>query len=196
MEVRYFDLLPESGMEYRLLLTRTQLQWSLSIQETHVAMSTLLSIWPRQVLTQPVVESIKSYLDISADPAAFIQGAIPQLIENTKEEIFEKIVDVLRQTTDICWEKVKGISCITCPSKPEGTMFVVVKLDLSYLHGIKHDMDFCCKLAKEELVVLLPGCVMGYKNWLRITFAIEPSSLEDGIDRLKSCFQIRSAGAA
>ncbi|XP_052136454.1 nicotianamine aminotransferase 1-like [Oryza glaberrima] len=133
-----------------------------------------------------VVESIQSYLDISADPATFIQGAIPQLIENTKEEFFEKTVDVLRQTADICWEKLKGISCITCPSKPEGSMFVMVKLDLSCLQGIKDDMDFCCQLAKEELVILLPGCAVGYKNWLRITFAIEPSSLEDGIDRLKS----------
>ncbi|KAL5204621.1 hypothetical protein ABZP36_009492 [Zizania latifolia] len=133
-----------------------------------------------------VVESIKSYLDISCDPATFIQGAIPQLIENTKEEFFEKTVDVLRQTADICWEKLKGISCITCPSKPEGSMFVMVKLDLSCLQGIKDDMDFCCKLANEELVVILPGCAVGYKNWLRITFALEPSSLEDGLDRLKS----------
>uniref|UniRef100_A0A0D9XT23 Aminotransferase class I/classII large domain-containing protein n=1 Tax=Leersia perrieri TaxID=77586 RepID=A0A0D9XT23_9ORYZ len=133
-----------------------------------------------------VVESIKSYLDISCDPATFVQGAIPQLLENTKGEFFEKTIDVLRQTADICWEKLKGISCITCPSKPEGSMFVMAKLDLSCLQGIKDDMDFCCQLAKEELVVILPGCALGYKNWLRITFAIEPSSLEDGIERLKS----------
>ncbi|GJN04633.1 hypothetical protein PR202_ga22197 [Eleusine coracana subsp. coracana] len=69
-----------------------------------------------------VVDSIKSYLDISSDPPTFIQMK----------------------------------------------------------------MDFCCRLAKEELVVVLPGCAVGYKNWLRITFAIAPSSLEDGLDRLKS----------
>ncbi len=34
---------------------------------------------------------------------------------------------------------------------------VQVKLDLSCLQGIKDDMDFCCQLAKEELVILLPG---------------------------------------
>ncbi|KAL6654103.1 hypothetical protein ACP70R_007568 [Stipagrostis hirtigluma subsp. patula] len=133
-----------------------------------------------------VVDSIKSYLDISTDPATFIQGAIPQLIENTKEQFFDKTVEVLRQTADICWEKLKEISCITCPSKPESSMFVMVKLDLSSLQDIEDDMDFCCRLAKEELVVVLPGCAVGYKNWLRITFAIEPSSLNDGLDRLKS----------
>ena len=54
------------------------------------------------------------------------QGAIPELLENTKQEFFDKTVDILRQTADICWEKLKGISGITCPSKPEGSMFVMV----------------------------------------------------------------------
>ncbi|KAK3120316.1 hypothetical protein QOZ80_9AG0685660 [Eleusine coracana subsp. coracana] len=133
-----------------------------------------------------VVDSIKSYLDISSDPPTFVQGAIPQILENTKQEFFDKTINILRKTADICWEKLKDIKCITCPSKPEGSLFVMVKLDLSCLQNIKDDMDFCCRLAKEELVVVLPGCAVGHKNWLRITFAIAPSSLEDGLDRLKS----------
>lgn len=37
-------------------------------------------------------------------------------------------------------------------------MFVLqVKLDLSCLDGICDDMDFCCRLAKEESVIVLPG---------------------------------------
>ncbi|EES09941.1 hypothetical protein BDA96_05G166000 [Sorghum bicolor] len=133
-----------------------------------------------------VVGSIKSYLDISADPPTFVQGAIPNLLENTKEEFFQKTIKILKESADICWEKLKDINAITCPSKPEGSMFVMVKLDVSCLSDIKDDMDFCCRLAKEELVVVLPGCAVGYKDWLRITFAIDPSSLEDGLDRLKS----------
>lgn len=40
------------------------------------------------------------------------------------------------------------------------------------------------------LEVIYPGCAVGYKNWLRITIAVAPSSLEDGLDRLK-CFCAR-----
>jgi aspartate/methionine/tyrosine aminotransferase len=54
------------------------------------------------------------------------QGAIPQLLENTKQEFFGKTVNILQQTADICWEKLKDINCITCPSKPEGSLFVMV----------------------------------------------------------------------
>lgn len=137
-----------------------------------------------------IVESIESFLNISTDPATFIQGAIPHILENTKDDFFDKIIDILRQTSDICYKKLKEIDCITCPHKPEGSMFVMVKLDLSYLEGITDCVDFCCKLAKEESVILLPGTAVGLKNWLRITFAIDPSSLEVALDRLK-CFCLR-----
>jgi len=32
-----------------------------------------------------------------------------------------------------------------------------VKLNLYLLEGIHDDIDFCCKLAKEESVILCPG---------------------------------------
>ncbi|GLU06380.1 hypothetical protein SLE2022_234200 [Rubroshorea leprosula] len=64
-------------------------------------------------------------------------------------------------------------------------MFIIVKLNLSMLEGIKDDLEFCLKLAREESVIVLPGLVVGMKNWLRITFAIEPSSLDDGLVRIK-----------
>ncbi|PKI51336.1 hypothetical protein CRG98_028283 [Punica granatum] len=54
------------------------------------------------------------------------------------------------------------------------------------LDGIEDDLDFSLKLAKEESVIVLPGIAVGMKNWLRVTFAIEPASLEDGMERIKT----------
>ncbi|KAJ6683374.1 hypothetical protein OIU85_007095 [Salix viminalis] len=136
-----------------------------------------------------VVESIKGCLNISSDPVTFIQGAIPQIIDNTTEDFFVKINNILREAADICYKKIQDIPCITLPHKPEGSMFVMVKLNLSSLEGIDDDMDFCHKLAKEESVMLLPGTAVGMKNFLRITFAIEPSVLEIGLERLKAFYE-------
>ncbi|CAM8996746.1 unnamed protein product [Rhodiola kirilowii] len=69
--------------------------------------------------------------------------------------------------------------------KPEGSMFVMVKLDTSKLEDIADDMDFALKLAKEESVIILPGMAVGMKNWLRITFAIDPPLLKEGLGRMK-----------
>ncbi|XP_022748926.1 probable aminotransferase TAT2 [Durio zibethinus] len=136
-----------------------------------------------------IIESIKGFLNISSDPATFIQAAVPQILENTKEDFFSKIICMLREAADICYTRVEEMPCITCPKKPEGSMSVMVKLNLSMLEDINDDMEFCLKLAKEESVIVLPGIAVGLKNWLRITFAVEPSSLEEGLARIKAFCQ-------
>lgn len=142
---------------------------------------------PKGILKETkIVDCIKNCLNVTTDTATFIQGAVPQIIANTREDFFNKTIEILKQTADICYERLKEIDCITCPSKPEGSMFVMVKMNLSLLEDILDDVDFCCKLAKEESVVILPGSAVGWTNWLRITFAIDPSSLEEGLQRLRS----------
>ncbi|KAL2523556.1 putative aminotransferase TAT2 [Abeliophyllum distichum] len=131
------------------------------------------------------VERLKKYCDICGGPATFIQGAVPTIIEQTHEAFFRKTINMLRQTSDICFEKIKEIPCLSCPYKPEGSMAVMVKLNLCLLKDISDDIDFCFKLAKEESVIILPGLAVGLKNWIRITFAVEPSSLEEGLERAK-----------
>ncbi|KAL5730467.1 zinc-finger protein [Ranunculus cassubicifolius] len=139
-----------------------------------------------------VLDNITGFLNISCDPATFIQGAIPHILQNTKADFFNKIIGLLRQSADICYDEIKDIKCISCPHKPEGSMFVMVKLNSSPLEDITDDMDFCIKLAKEESVVVLPGVAVGLKNWLRITFAVEPSSLKEGLERIKTFYKRHS----
>uniref|UniRef100_A0A2P2IVB8 Aminotransferase class I/classII large domain-containing protein n=1 Tax=Rhizophora mucronata TaxID=61149 RepID=A0A2P2IVB8_RHIMU len=50
-------------------------------------------------------------------------------------------------------------------------------------------MDFCLELVREESVMVLPGKVVGMKNWVRITFAIDPSALEDGLGRIRAFYE-------
>ncbi|KAF8656894.1 hypothetical protein HU200_060456 [Digitaria exilis] len=139
-----------------------------------------------------IFEAIIIYRGISVDPATIVQGAIPQIIASTDDTFFRNAMNMMREAAEICYQKLKGIECITCPHKPEGSMFVMVKLDMSYFDGIDDDINFCTKLAKEESVVICPGSGLGMKNWLRITFAVDPSLLEDGLERLKS-FCLRHA---
>ncbi|KAL5861030.1 hypothetical protein ACOSQ4_002326 [Xanthoceras sorbifolium] len=131
-----------------------------------------------------MLDSIKSYIDFSCDATTFTQGAIPQILEKTKEDFFSNIINTIKKDAEICYSKIKEIPCMDCPQKPEGSMSVMVKLHLSLLEDITDDMDFCLKLAKEEAVVVLPGFAVGLKNWLRVTFAIEPTFLGEGLDRI------------
>ncbi|KAJ1259645.1 hypothetical protein BS78_10G175300 [Paspalum vaginatum] len=136
-----------------------------------------------------LITAITNFLNVSTDPATFVQGALPNILQNTNEEFFKRIIGLLAETSEICYREVNDIKCITCPHKPEGSMFVMVKLNLYLLEGIQDDIDFCCKLAKEESVILCPGSVLGMENWIRITFALDSSSLLDGLERIKSFCQ-------
>ncbi|XP_059449404.1 tyrosine aminotransferase-like [Corylus avellana] len=133
-----------------------------------------------------VVECITGCLNMASDPPTFIQGAVPHILEKTGEDFFLKVIDILRKAACICYDRIEVIPCITCPNKPEGSMFVMAKLSVSLLEDINDDMEFCLKLAKEESFIILPGLAVGMKNWLRITFAIDPSDLEDGLARIKA----------
>ncbi|KAL8512240.1 hypothetical protein ACS0TY_018623 [Phlomoides rotata] len=129
------------------------------------------------------------------DPDATLKtpkAAVPAIIEGTQEVFFRKTINILKQTSDICYQKIKGIACIKCPCKPQGSMAFMVKLNVCMLKDISDDIDFCFKLAKEESVIILPGIVVGLKNWLRITFAVEPSALHEALRRLNSFCQRHS----
>ncbi|CAH2079534.1 unnamed protein product [Thlaspi arvense] len=136
--------------------------------------------------------TLNNVLSMSTDAATFIQGAIPDIIGNTKEEFFSSKLEMVRECAEICYEEIMKIPCITCPCKPEGSMFTMVKLNLSLLEDISDDLDFCCKLAKEESVIILPGRAVGLKDWLRITFAVELDLLIDGFSRLSNFAQRHS----
>ncbi|KAK4255536.1 hypothetical protein QN277_008524 [Acacia crassicarpa] len=150
---------------------------------------------PNHILSKTgVVESLECCQRMTSDVATFLQGAIPEMIEKTKEyeEFHSKIIKILRDTADICYAKIKDIPCFYCPYKPQGSMFMLVKLNLELLEGIHDDMEFCVKLVEEESVMLLPAVALGLKNWVRITFATEPPTLEDGLKRLRVFCQMHS----
>ncbi|KAL8141274.1 hypothetical protein V2J09_007295 [Rumex salicifolius] len=139
-----------------------------------------------------IIQRLKKYFDILGGPATFIQAAVPRILEQNDKAFFRKTLNLLKQSSDLLFEMLKEIPCLSCPHKPQGSMAVMVKLNLSQLSDITDDIDFCFKLAKEEMVVILPGIAVGLKNWVRITFAVDPAALEEGLRRVKS-FSMRHA---
>ncbi|XP_024990154.1 nicotianamine aminotransferase B-like isoform X2 [Cynara cardunculus var. scolymus] len=185
LEARHFDLLPDKDWEVDLDAVEAL------ADENTVAMVIINpgnpcgNVFTYQHL-QKIIECITGYLNISCDPPTFIQGAVSDILGKTQDDFFAKIVNLIKEDANTCYEGIKDIPGIICPSKPAGSMFVMVKLDLSAFEDIEDDLEFCVKLVKEESLIILPGVVVGLKNWIRITYAIEPSYLQDGIKRLKA----------
>ncbi|KAL0354077.1 UNVERIFIED_CONTAM: Nicotianamine aminotransferase 1 [Sesamum angustifolium] len=139
-----------------------------------------------QKFNSMIADCIESYLNITADPATLIQGAVPEILGKSTNSFFSKTNDTLREVADTCYAKLTEIPSLICPHKPEGAMSTMVKINLQLLEGMEGDMDFALKLASEESVLVLPGSVLGLKNWLRLSFAVELAALKDGLERLKA----------
>ncbi|PHU04255.1 Tyrosine aminotransferase [Capsicum chinense] len=123
------------------------------------------------------------------DPSGVLKksgGAVPHLLEKTSKDFFSNFNNIVKEAIEAFYTKVQEIPCLICPYKPEGAMCVMIKLNLSFLEGINDDMEFCTKVAHEESVIILPGMIVGLKNWLRVTFAMEPAILEEGLERIKA----------
>ena len=70
------------------------------------------------------------------------QGAIPQITEKTTDDFFSDIISILRETSDICFERIEDIACITCPHKPEGSMFAMVRIENTKFSQNMESKDF------------------------------------------------------
>ncbi|KAM0039763.1 putative aminotransferase, class I/classII, pyridoxal phosphate-dependent transferase, major [Helianthus debilis subsp. tardiflorus] len=111
----------------------------------------------QRYVNQETIERLKKYFDICGGPATFIQAAVPRILKETSESFFTRTLNMLKYTSDLCVNKIKDIPCLTCPTKPQGSMAMMVKLSIPLLKDIKDDIDFFFKPPKKESVILLPG---------------------------------------
>ncbi|PIM97518.1 hypothetical protein CDL12_30011 [Handroanthus impetiginosus] len=185
LEVRHFDLLPEKGWEVDLDAVEAL------ADDNTIAIVVINPGNPcGNVFTyehmQKIVKCIETYRNITADAPTLIQGAVPEILEKSTKVFFLKTNALLREAADTCYGKLNGIPALVCPLKPEGAMATMVKINLELLEDVKDDMDFSLKLANEESVLVLPGSVLGLRNWVRLSYAVELATLEDGLERIKA----------
>ena len=72
------------------------------------------------------IELLKKNFDLYGGPATFIQAAVPRILEQNDTNFFRKTLNLLKQSSGICFDMIKEIPCLSCPHKPQGSMTVMV----------------------------------------------------------------------
>ena len=55
------------------------------------------------------------------------QATVPRILEQTEEVYFKRTNYLLKESSDICCDRINEIPCITCAHRLEGSMVVMVK---------------------------------------------------------------------
>ncbi|XP_024536669.1 probable aminotransferase TAT2 [Selaginella moellendorffii] len=115
-----------------------------------------------------------------------IQAALPKILQNTPQDFFSQTLDTLSTRADLCYERAQKTPGLSCPSKPRGSMYIMIRIDSDKFKDLRDDKEFALALAKEEALGVLPGSAFGFPGWIRLLFAAPETILDESWDRLEA----------
>lgn len=151
-----------NGMSKSMAMTGWRVGWSVAPEDITQAMMTIQG---------------QSTSGINA-PAQWASVAALKLSEGT----FAYQVESFRQRRDKALEILKKAGKMEVRS-PEGAFYFFVGIG-AYLQKGETADDFAEKLLKKANVAVMSGVPFGAPNFVRLSFAVDPVSLQDGCERI------------
>jgi tyrosine aminotransferase len=81
-----------------------------------------------------------------------------------------------------------------CPLFVQGSMFMMVRVDMSRFAQFKSDMEFVEGLVSEQSVFCLPGKCFNYPNSIRLVLTVPMDLLEEACHRISNFCQTHGKG--
>eukprot|EP01083_Nonionella_stella_P170633 581108_1 len=100
-------------------------------------------------------------------PNTLIQSSIPSILFETPESWYSELSEKLYRQSTLLFSYLEEIDALT-PVKGRGAWYLMVKIELNKLKGIKNDIDFANKLVREQAILVLPGTIFGMANYFRV----------------------------
>jgi tyrosine aminotransferase len=115
-------------------------------------------------------------------PNSLVQAALPAILE-TPAEWFEDVLAKVRANAEIVQAALSSIPGLSC-SKPQGSLYLLVRIDLPSFPDFKNDIEFSTALYREQAIFVLPGVCFDAPGYLRFVIGSPVDVMEDVGGRL------------
>lgn len=134
-----------------------------------------------------VPETLLKLCQVSLGPTAPLQAAMPEILTTVPDGCawHRDVLAALEASAQCCVRRCKRIPGLEVAAEPEGSMYLMVRLQPGVLN-IDDDVKFAGKLLEEESVAVLPGQCFCAPSFFRVVFAAPVEVLEEAWDRIES----------
>jgi len=132
----------------------------------------------------PIIAAMESLVTASSThPSTLSQHAGLAALRHGDAWVEEQR-DIHRRRRDKVLETLDGIPGVE-PGNPEAALYVFPEVEeLLEMRGFPDDATFCAALLAEEGVRIVPGSAFGQSGYLRLSYGLEDSRLEEALTRL------------
>lgn len=128
----------------------------------------------------------------TSNPNSVSQYAIQSALEKGDTEFIDDINKILQERLEAGLKIVSEMDGVTC-APAEGAFYLFLdvssKIGKKYLGQVISDVDKLCELALSAAnVAVVSGAAFGDPSSIRLSYAIDPADMVDGLKRLKKFF--------
>eukprot|EP00871_Galdieria_phlegrea_P004909 jgi/Galph1/5419/GphlegSOOS_G4062.1 len=131
-----------------------------------------------------VLEGLKKLTMRMIVPSSPFQAILPTLFSDACQSQFKALMETLHDHATYTVESLSDVQGLQIVSKPQGSMYCMVKIDTKTLN-VKDDVDFASRLLEEESVFVLPGQCFQALNYFRLVYCAPKTILNEAFSRIR-----------
>ena len=112
-----------------------------------------------------------------------VQSTLPDLLHNTPPSYHAQLMASLQQSATFLHAQLNRVPALSC-AMPSGAMYLMVKVEVERLDGMKDEVEFAQQLLNEENVFVLPGSVFQSPGFVRLVCCAPLEVMQVAVERM------------
>ena len=119
----------------------------------------------------------------TSNPMSIAQFACVEALQGQQEDL-KQMVEEFKKRRDYMIKRINSIKNLSVV-KPQGAFYCFVNISGILGRKIKNSLELTDLLLTEAKVAVVPGCVFGDDNFIRLSYATSMENIVDGLNRIE-----------